>query len=113
MADTTRTLYAVARGTTTLTDTRTSVQGARNDLGSIEQAMRTAGLEPDVQLVTITETTTYSDPTPYIEPAVVDEPIVTDQPVDENGEPIPTPAQDDDADPDPTATPDTSDDDPA
>ncbi|WP_413600835.1 hypothetical protein [Curtobacterium sp. Curtsp57] len=109
MADTTRTLYAVARDADVITDRRTLLATARGDLAVIEQAMRTAGLEPDVQLVTITETTTYSDPEPYVEPAVVDEPIVTDQPVDENGELIPTPTEDGGAEDDPTATPATGD----
>ena len=78
MAEQTRDLYAVARGTEVLTDRRTSVEQTKYDLAFIEKSMRNAGLEPDVQIVQVTETTTYSDPVPYTAPApvtVVDEPV--------------------------------------
>lgn len=74
MAETTETLYTVARGTTVLTDLRRDVRSAKGDLAAIEQSMRAAKLEPDVQLATVTRTTTVSDPTPYVEQAAaVDE----------------------------------------
>jgi hypothetical protein len=86
MAEQTRDLYAVARGTEVLTDRRTSVDQTKHDLAFIETSMRNAGLEPDVQIVQVTETTTYSDPVPYEAPApvaAVDEPVAeasTEQP---------------------------------
>jgi hypothetical protein len=78
MAEQTRDLYAVARGTEVLTDRRPSVASTKHDLKFIEDSMRAVGLEPDVRVVQITETTTYSDPVPYTAPApvtVVDEPV--------------------------------------
>jgi hypothetical protein len=76
MAETTETLYTVARGTTALTDLRSNVRAAKTDLTAIEGSMRAAKLEPDVQLATVTRTTTLSDPTPYVEQtAAVDEPL--------------------------------------
>lgn len=73
MAETTETLYTVARGTTVLTDLRRDVRGAKGDLAAIESSMRAAKLEPDVQLATVTRTTTLSDPTPYSETITVDD----------------------------------------
>lgn len=73
MADSTETLYTVARGTTVLTDLRRDVRSAKGDLAAIEQSMRAAKLEPDVQLATVTRTTTLSDPTPYSDTIVVEE----------------------------------------
>lgn len=58
MAEQTRDLYAVARGTEVLTDRRTSVEQTKHDLAFIETSIRNAGLEPDVQIVQVTETTT-------------------------------------------------------
>lgn len=76
MAETTETLYTVARGTTALTDPRRDVRSAKADLVAIEGSMRAAKLEPDVQLATVTRTTTVSDPSPYVEqPVAVDEPL--------------------------------------
>jgi hypothetical protein len=80
MAEQTRDLYAVARGTEVLTDRRTSVEQVKHDLSFIETSMRNAGLEPDVQIVQVTETTTYSDPVPYTPPA----PVAVDEPVTED-----------------------------
>lgn len=85
MAEQTRDLYAVARGTEVLTDRRTSVEQTKHDLAFIETSMRNAGLDPDVQIVQVTETTTYSDPVPYEVPApavAVDEPV-TDAPTEQ------------------------------
>lgn len=73
MAESTETLYTVARGTTALTDLRRDVRSAKGDLAAIEQSMRAAKLEPDVQLATVTRTTTLSDPTPYSETITADE----------------------------------------
>lgn len=77
MAEQTRDLYAVARDTEVLTNRRTSVEQTKHDLAFIETSMRNAGLDPDVQIVQVTETTTCSDPVPYeaLAPATaVDEP---------------------------------------
>lgn len=76
MAETTETLFTVARGKDALTGLRPTARAAKSDLSGIETAMRTAGLEPDVHIATVARTTTVSDPEPYVEqPAVVDEPV--------------------------------------
>jgi hypothetical protein len=87
MAEQTRDLYAVARGTEVLTDRRPSVASTKHDLKFIEDSMRAAGLEPDVQIVQITETTTYSAPVPYEAPApavAADEPVAEAAPVEQS-----------------------------
>jgi len=77
MAETTETLFTVARGKDALTGLRPTARAAKSDLSGIETAMRTAGLEPDVHIATVTRTTTVSDPEPYVEQpaAAVDEPV--------------------------------------
>lgn len=92
MAEQTRDLYAVARGTEVLTDRRTSVEQTKHDLKFIEDSMRNAGLEPDVQIVQITETTTHSAPVAYTPRApvvVIGEPLagtaLAEQATTENG----------------------------
>ncbi len=76
MADTTETLFTVARGATAITGLRPTAAAAKSDLRSIETALRTAGLVPDVQLATVTRTTTLSDPAPYTETAASNEAAV-------------------------------------
>lgn len=58
------TVYTVARGTTAIASYRTVESDAYVDLYRIQEAMRTAGLEPDVTVATVTKTTTYGEPTP-------------------------------------------------
>jgi hypothetical protein len=70
MAETTETLFTVARGKELLTGLRPTARAAKFDLTSIETAMRTAGLEPDVHLATVTRTTTVSAPKQYVEEPV-------------------------------------------
>ncbi len=86
MAEQTRDIYAVARGTEALANHRTSVEQTKHDLAFIETSIRNAGLEPDVQIVQVTETTTYSDPVPYEAPApavAFDEPLPEAAPVEQ------------------------------
>jgi hypothetical protein len=72
----TETKFTVARKGVAITALRPSKQGAQSDLTAIEVSMRSAFLEPDVELATVTVTTTVSDPTPYTEQlAVVDEAV--------------------------------------
>lgn len=80
MAETTETLFTVARGTEVLTDLRRNESAARGDLAAIEGAMRSAKLQPDVKLATVTRTITVTDPVEYVDQAVaVDEPVVEEQ----------------------------------
>lgn len=75
MADTTETLYTVARDKEILTGLRSQVRAAKSDLAGIESNMRAAGLEPDVHLATVTRTTRVSAPKRYVEETVaIDEP---------------------------------------
>ena len=71
----TETKFTVARKGAAITGLRPNVAAATSDLHSIEQSMRAAFLEPDVELATVTVTTTVSDPQPYVEqPAAATEP---------------------------------------
>lgn len=74
MADTTETLYTVARDKEILSGLRSQVRAAKSDLAGIESNMRAAGLEPDVHLATVTRTTRVSAPKRYVEETSVDEP---------------------------------------
>lgn len=79
MADSTETLFTVARDKEILTGLRPNVRAAKSDLAGIETAMRAAGLEPDVHLATVTRTTRVSAPKEYVEkPVAVDEPTEQD-----------------------------------
>lgn len=72
----TETKFTVARKGVAITALRPNLQNAQADLRAIEASMRSSYLEPDVDVSTVTVTTTISDPTPYVEPAVaVDEPV--------------------------------------
>lgn len=64
------TLYAVARDGQPINDDATAdVAGARRLLATAEGGMRAAGLEPDLELVTVEQTISFGKPKRFVDPA--------------------------------------------
>lgn len=73
--------YGVARGDDVL-ELFATVDEAKRQLAHIEDTMSRIGLEPDVDLIEVTETVTYSKAKAYKEPTVED-----DEPTDVDSSP--------------------------
>lgn len=60
--------FGIARGNEVLVPLYGTEGEARQQLAHVSDTMRGIGLEPDVDLVTVTETISYGKPKPYKEP---------------------------------------------
>lgn len=72
----TETQFAVARDGAIISDGFTNVATAKQQLAHVSDTMRSVGLEPDVEIVTVEVKTTLGKPKAWKDPSLVDEDTV-------------------------------------
>lgn len=87
---TTTTLFAVARDLEIISDGYADVETAKRQLAHVQDTMKSVGLEPDVEIVTVEMKATIGKPKLWVDPSAVDEPeeAPADEPAEKPAAPV-------------------------